>query len=285
MIAQYKNKVNPYLSDGDNAPCLIISNSESGKNKKPAPQKLMSYFDLTKPFVLYDGTQNFADFTDIIVSGGDGTISNAVEACKNAAHNIYYVPTGTVNDFGKICGQVDSPILGKANEKSFCYVFAAGTFTSIGYTAKRQTKKKIGRMAYYIEALKSFEVQKIKARIQTEKEVFDGNYTLIMLLRSPRCFGFKFNKMYDPNKKELYLLLVESPKNKLSLFFKFFRCFFVGFKNRYEKHNIIFTPVDHADLTLDNEISFCLDGDEAKRSSEISVNAYRFTGKIKTKRR
>lgn len=284
MITQYSDKVNPYFTDGNSTPCLVISNAESGRKKKPAPEKLMTCFDLQKPFVVYDGTQSVDDFCDIIVSGGDGTISDAVNMCKNVYHNIYYLPSGTVNDFGKIANRSEYPVLGKVGDKSFCYVFATGTFTSIGYTAKRKTKRKIGKIAYYFEALKSFRVQNVQANIRTEKEKFTGVYTLIMILRSPRCFGFEFNKMYDPDKKELYLLLVESPKNKFSLFWKFFRCFFVGFKRRYAKNNIIFTPIEYADVDIKGNPSFCLDGDEYDYSSPLSVNAYRFDGNIRTKR-
>lgn len=282
MITQHDNKVNPYLNSKKS--CLVISNNESGKSKKPTPEKLMSLFDLLEPFEMYDGTQKLTDFTDIIVCGGDGTISRAVDLCQNENHNIYYNPQGTVNDFGKISTQTETPILGKANGKSFCYVLATGTFTSIGYTAKRKTKKSLGRLAYIFEALKVFKVENIKATIKTEKSDYSGNYTLIMVLRSPRCFGFNFNKIYDPNKKELYLLLVEAPKNRISLFLKFFRCFFMGFNKKYDKHKIIFIPIEFADIILDSSVPFCLDGEKQHYQDRISVNSYVFDGKIKIKR-
>lgn len=283
MITQNEVKVNTYLPD-DNR-CLIIQNLDSGKGKKPTPEQLMKVFDLNQDFVIYDGNQEIRDYLDIIVSGGDGTISNAVNLCDENSHRLYYAPTGTINDFGKIRKQNSTPIIGKANDKRFCYVLASGTFTSIGYTAKRNVKVHLGRIAYYLEALKAFKIQKIDAIINTEKNRYSGSYTLIMCLRSPRCFGFKFNRLYDPSKKELYLLLVEAPKNRLSLFLKFFRCFFVGFKKPYDKNGITFIPISFADIDFENEISFCLDGDEEICASPLHLSATAFNGTIKTKRR
>lgn len=282
MITHSQDNVNPYLYSDKS--CLVISNKDSGKAKKPTPEKLMSLFELKGNTEIYDGTQNFTDFTDIIVCGGDGTISRAVDMCQNQNHNIFYNPQGTVNDFGKIAKLSETPVLGKANGRSFCYVLASGTFTSIGYTAKRNTKKTLGKLAYIFEALKVFRVEKIDATINTEKNKFSGVYTLIMLLRSPRCFGFNFNRLYRSNKKELYLLLVEAPKNKLSLFFKFFRCFFIGFGKNYEKHKITFLPIEHAEISFKDKVSFCLDGEKQDYENNVSVDSYVFDGKIKIKK-
>lgn len=282
MITHSTENVNPYL-DGAKS-CLVISNKDSGKSRKPSPEKLISLFDLKENIVVYDGTQNLVDFTDIIVCGGDGTISRTVDMCQNQNHNIFYNPRGTVNDFGKIAKLSPSPILGKANGKSFCYVLASGTFTSIGYTAKRNRKKFLGKLAYFIEALKVFKVEKITAEVSTDKEKFQGVYTLIMILRSPRCFGFNFNRIYSSDKEELYLLLVESPKNRLSLFLKFFRCFFIGFGKNYSKHKITFLPIKEAEISFHDNLSFCLDGEKQDYNEKISVNSYVFDGKIKVKR-
>lgn len=282
MITHSSDNVNRYLNSDKS--CLVISNKESGKSRKPTPEKLMTLFDLQGNMEIYDGTQNLTDFTDIIVCGGDGTISRAVDMCQNQNHNIFYNPRGTVNDFGKIAKLCESPVLGKANGKSFCYVLASGTFTSIGYTAKRKTKKSLGKLAYIVEALKVFRVEKINATVSTEKNKYSGEYTLIMILRSPRCFGFNFNKIYTSDKKELYLLLVESPKNRLSLFLKFFRCFFVGFRKNYSKHKITFLPIEFAEITFADTIPFCLDGEKQDYKEKISVDSYVFDGKIKIKR-
>ena len=283
MITQNESKVNTYLSGANR--CLIIQNCDSGKGKKPTPEQLMKSFDLNQDFVVYDGNQEIRDYLDIIVSGGDGTISNAVNLCNQDSHRLYYAPTGTINDFGKIGKQSPTPIIGKANDKRFCYVLASGTFTSIGYTAKRKVKVRLGRIAYFLEALKAFKIQNIDANIHTEKNKYSGSYTLIMCLRSPRCFGFNFNKLYNPNKKELYLLLIEAPKNRLSLFLKFFRCFFIGFNKPYCKNGIIFSPINYADIDFNNDISFCLDGDEEVCTSPLHLSTTVFNGTITIRRR
>lgn len=249
------------------------------------PEKLVKLFDIRQPFVIFDGTQCISDYRDIIVSGGDGTISNAVELCKGEDHYLFYQPSGTVNDFGKITKQVPTPIIAKVNERTFCYVLATGTFTSIGYTAKRENKIKMGKLAYIQESFKSFKIQSIEATITTEKEIYSDKYTLIMVLRSPRCFGFSFNRLYDATRNELYLLLIKTPKNRLTLFNDFFRCFFVGFDREYKDGNIIFKKITYADLDLQNKCDFCIDGDLLTLSDHIRVDPYKFKGTIKTKLR
>ena len=87
MITQNESKVNTYLSSANR--CLIIQNCDSGKGKKPTPEQLMKSFDLNQDFVVYDGNQEIRDYLDIIVSGGDGTISNAVNLCNQDSHRLY----------------------------------------------------------------------------------------------------------------------------------------------------------------------------------------------------
>lgn len=286
MITQDNSKVNLYLSTVDSTPrCLVILNKNSGKKGKMSPENLVEFFEIRKPFVVFDGTQCIGEYYDIIVSGGDGTISNAVNLCKSEAHSLFYQPSGTVNDFGKIKEQTPSPIIAKVNDRVFCYVLATGTFTSIGYTAKRDDKIKVGKLAYVQEAIRDFKIQSIRATITTEKERFSNNYTLIMILRSPRCFGFNFNRIYRANQNELYLLLVKTPKNKFALFNEFFRCFFIGFDKEYRDRNIVFQPVKYADITLENECDFCIDGDCLSPTTHIRVDPYRFNGTINTKMR
>lgn len=286
MITQDINKVNSYLSTAEStSSCLIILNQNSGKKPKMNAEKLVEFFDIHQPFVVFDGSQSISDYLDIIVSGGDGTISNAVELCKGEQHRLFYQPSGTINDFGKIAKQEPTPIIAKVNGRSFCYVLATGTFTSIGYTAKREDKVKNGKLAYIQEAFKNFKIQSISATITTEKELYSNNYTLIMLLRSPRCFGFNFNRLYDSMQNELYLLLVKTPKNKLTLFKDFFRCFFVGFDKEYCDGDIVFKKVAYADIKLENKCDFCVDGDRLTLSNNIRVNPYRFNGTINTKMR
>lgn len=286
MITQDINKVNSYLSTTNSTQsCLVILNQNSGKKTKMKPEELVEFFDIHQSFEVFDGTQCISEYLDIIVSGGDGTISNAVELCKGEQHHLFYQPSGTVNDFGKIANQEQTPIIAKVNGRAFCYVLAVGTFTSIGYTAKREDKVKNGKFAYIQEAFKNFKIQSISASITTEKETYSNNYTLIMLLRSPRCFGFNFNRLYDAMQNELYLLLVKTPKNKLTLFKDFFRCFFLGFNKEYCDDDIVFKKVAYADIKLDNKCDFCVDGDKLTLSSNIRVDPYRFNGTINTKMR
>ncbi len=97
-----------------------------------------------------------------------------------------------------------------------------------------------------------------------------------MCIKSKVCFGFKFNKIYNPN-DGFELLTIKAPKHngligKIELFFPLFRCFFIGFKKEYESKNILFKKVSSANIILDQKTAFCLDGEKAEFENEISIN-------------
>lgn len=281
MISQSGKVVNINNANGDlrAKSCLFVNNLESGraKNRKKVDIcDVEALFDHPVSVVAFDGTQDIDGYPLVLVCGGDGTISNAVNAIHSSS-GLLYLPSGTVNDFGKIKRKEDAPlIVGRANEKRFCYVLATGTFTSIGYDTKRKYKKRIGKLAYLIRAIKEFRIQRIKGIIKADGKSIEGEFTLVMILRSPRCFGFSFNKMYR-DEPELYLLTISSPKRNgiiglAELFFLFFRSFFIGFRKEKDG-KIKFLPCKDVTFNFDGSADFCLDGEKYVAENEVKCFA------------
>lgn len=281
MISQSENLVNINNVDLDprQDSCLFVNNLESGKFKKGKiieTKDVEALFDRPVSIVTFDGTQDFDLYPLVLVCGGDGTISNAINSLHSSG-NLLYLPSGTVNDFGRIKRDVASPlIVGRVDDKRFCYVLAAGTFTSIGYDTKRKYKKRIGKLAYLIRAVKEFKIQRIKAEITADEKAIVGDFTLVMILRSPRCFGFNFNKLYR-DKAELYLLTISSPKRKglvglFELFLLFFRSFFIGFKKE-KSGKINFIRCKDISLNFERPVDFCLDGEKYVGQKNMTCSA------------
>lgn len=160
----------------------------------------------------------------------------------------------------------------------FTYVLAAGSFTPIGYCSSVERKKKFGILVYLANVIKEYKPHKIGAEIATSTHKFSGDFTLIMLIKSPRCFGFSFNRAYNQNAKSGHLLAIRASKHMgalgyVEMFFPFFRAFFIGLKKEKTKGALIFTEADNIKIMLKQDTVFCKDGEKCPLSSgEYSIS-------------
>ena len=173
-------------------------------------------------------------FDLLVVAGGDGTLHSVLNQLP-APMPVLYVPCGTLNEQSKSrkrLGQGQGLVLGRYNDRVYTYVAAAGSFTPIGYVTAVRAKQRFGRLAYLAEVLRQYRVHRIAAEVQVDGISYHGTYTLLMLIKSDRCFGFHFNHLFDSTQSG-HILLIEAPKSKgfwgkICMFFPFFRAFFVG---------------------------------------------------------
>lgn len=117
--------------------------------------------------------QNGADFDRIVVSGGDGTLNEAVKGLmdfdKDNRVPLGYIPSGTTNDFAStlnipknmldaahnaVNGSEFKCDTGRFCDKTFNYVAAFGAFTDVSYDTPQVTKNALGSMAYIFEGIK-----------------------------------------------------------------------------------------------------------------------------------
>lgn len=106
----------------------------------------------------------------------------------------------------------------------------------------------MGVLAYLLRVVREYKVWNIGARVTADGDVYTGNYTLIMAIDSMRCFGFRFNRLYEPDDGKVHLLLVRSPGkdnfvNRVRIFFPLFRAFFIGFGKEKHGKDITFRAV------------------------------------------
>lgn len=222
--------------------------------------------------------------------GGDGTLNSALNAIKNTKTELIYIPSGTLNDTAKSLHlakelskgnrRIRRIDIGKVNDSMFAYVCAGGTFTPIGYKTKTKHKKHFKALAYIFMVLKEYKVHHIKAKILSGNKAYEGDYTLIMAVNSERCFGFDFNHLYCHNDGKGQLLLIKAPKGKgifakISLFFPFFRAFFIGFKKELSTKNIEFFSFSEAKLLMDKPYTFTVDGEEKELAEKNDIKILR----------
>ncbi len=279
--------------------CLIIINNIAGKSKRISFEKVEKClgpdFCYTHFSLPEDGEYSLDGFDAVAVCGGDGTLGALLDKACLRDIEVFYFPAGTLNDrakskryehaksdisargagehsgtpvvLGKFRGARTSaaPTEDESDKKVFSYVLAAGSFTPIGYEANIGLKKKLGVLAYILQILKEYRVHHIPAVIDCGDKRYEGDFTLIMALKSPRCFGFRFNRDFDPESESGHLVAIRSPKHGgllglIAMFFPFFRVFFIGLKKERDG-NVIFKRINSCKILHGEETAYCRDGD------------------------
>lgn len=260
----------------------MSGNAKCAEKEREWIELIASTYD--EVHTIYIDTEHNINMSDEIngydalaVCGGDGTLNSAINAVKGTKLDLIYIPTGTLNDTAKSLRlakelsadnkRIRKVDLGCVNSTMFAYVLAGGTFTPIGYRTKIKRKKRIKIFAYFLEVLKEYKINHIKANINVNGENFSGEYTLIMAINSSRCFGFNFNKLFSHNDGKGQLLLIKAPKGngffaKIKIFFPLFRVFFMKMKKEKYGKNIKFITFRKAQITFEEPQTFTIDGEK-----------------------
>lgn len=151
------------------------------------------------------------NFDNILISGGDGTLDEAVSGALKADIDpvISYIPTGSTNDFAKsinispdiekatktaVRGNVKRIDVGKIDEKYFVYVAAFGALSDVSFSTDQDVKNIIGRSAYIVEGLKKLlpiqSMQSYTAEIEFDDEMISGDFIHFMASNSVSVGGF-----------------------------------------------------------------------------------------------
>ncbi len=243
--------------------CKVIINKDSGNANKVNVTALKQYLEceVDVQYICCKDDWCADGYDNVVVCGGDGTLQNALSKCQGK--QLFYLPCGTLNE-GAVKGDIHA--LGCVNNLPFHYVCATGSFTQIGYSANNHHKQRFKALAYLPKVFRYYHCHQITANLDVDGQQFDGQYTLLMVIRSRCCFGFCFNKQFD-KQPGLYLLAVNSCGkntffNKIRLFFPFFRIFFCGVKKPKNTNKWMLIPFSKATITLKEQQDFCFDGEK-----------------------
>lgn len=160
---------------------------------------------ITQYITAYISDQN----TDLIlVSGGDGTINEAVNGLVQKGIDIPMVilPLGTANDFAysaHIPGNVEEVLdliekgelryvdIGKVNERYFINVCNMGLFSGISHIVDLELKKKFGKLAYYVKGIEELQnYQAMQLKITIHEKIIENDYILVLIFNGKAAGGF-----------------------------------------------------------------------------------------------
>lgn len=203
--------------------CNIIYNPNSGKgtfknhlDRVTQTLESLGYtwniFATTGPKHATQLMHENADVDLVLVSGGDGTINEVLQAVPQlkTVPFIAYIPSGTANDFGKTIGLskniqknlalLKAPVvrnkdIASSNQGIFNYIAAIGNYVDISYNTTKKMKRIWGFLAYIFFGIKAFFTAPIiKAKVTTDTQTFEGRYSLILVVNSESVGGFKIFK-------------------------------------------------------------------------------------------
>ena len=150
--------------------------------------------------------KNFYDA--IAVSGGDGTLNQALNALILHEHSIplAIIPSGTANDFAGFIGMSKNVDIiadalaggnviwgdvGLAGKDYFINVCGAGLFTQVSHQVDDGMKTTLGKLAYYLKSLEEIpNFQPISVRITNSHTVIEEDIFLFLALNSAGTGGF-----------------------------------------------------------------------------------------------
>ena len=216
------------------------------------------------------------EYDEIIVSGGDGTLDEAISGLLKSKGNslVGYIPTGSTNDFARslkipteieksteysIKGQTMDIDIGQFNSKFFTYVAAFGSLAQVSYETEQSMKNIFGRSAYILEGVKTVSnLKAYNAKIKIDDEIFEGDFIHFMATNSVSVGGF--NNFY---KKNIGLddgifeaILVKKPNNLIEL-----NQIIDGLRSKKENDKVIFKSGSNFRIESDEKIDWTLDGE------------------------
>lgn len=263
--------------------CLYLENYEVSVFYSSFEKEITSYLFL-----------NCARFDLIVIFGGDGTLHEAINGImkSNIKPDIFYIPSGSVNDFSKHIGigknyqkelkskdlKLQKIDVYQIDDKYFIYTIGCGKFTNISYDKNLYfAKKYFRRFFYYFKLFKDlFKKHKFTLKCNANNIEITTTCFLFLFLATNNIAGFRVrgetNKIND-GKIKLYLFKYHWFLSILSLLF------FYNFKR---KTNYFIKEVegDEFEIISDKLLKLNLDGEGPilKESFKVKVisNALNF---------
>lgn len=246
----------------------------------------------------------------LVVAGGDGTLNEAAGGLMTAKEIglevpvVGYIPVGTINDFATsleipkdVDEAVDVVINGKnvkvdigsfstetdENVRYFTYVAAFGAFTEVSYETSQDVKNVIGKAAYFLEGVKSFQkIRPYRVKVRYGATEIEEDFIFGMIANSKSVGGFKGitgpSVCLDDGKFDA--IFIKEPKSTLDL---------QDIINSFilmdtSSDNICHFHASEIVLEPDTDLQWTLDGEAGGTHRRTVIKAHRQSIEIRVKK-
>ena len=228
-----------------------------------------------------------ANYDILVVSGGDGTLSEAVQAIMEGGIDIPlgYIPAGSTNDFAqsmdiprnmiKAAREIASGVIfeydiGSFIGRYFVYVAAFGLFTDVTYETPQQTKNILGHAAYVLEGLRRLPSYKgIELTVEHDGITETGNFIVGLISNSRSVGGMAIKALGRSNFDDglLEVSMVRTPTNPIVLQ----QTINEILANRIGNDHFLVFSSSHIKRTSAEGISWTLDGEAGGTHTEAEI--------------
>ena len=244
-------------------------------------EKLQSRGCMVIPYRTTPENRDLLDFIKaaapegIIAAGGDGTVHEIVNLVMKEKLDIPVgiIGSGTSNDFATYlkldteeyfdriaAGNTMKIDLGWTGEDYFINVASAGMVTSIAHEVNTRLKNVFGKMAYYVQGLKTLpQFKALDLRIKTDKEEIEEKAFLFLITNSSVVASFK-NAAVQASVQDGLLDLIVIRQCNIAELMKLTAELMAG-REMTNTKNVIYIQGTTFDISCDSELDSDLDGE------------------------
>lgn len=235
-------------------------------------------------------SQNVKKYDRLVVSGGDGTLNEAVkglmtlEPCERIP--LGYIPSGTTNDFASTLNIPKNMVsaakiaadgmpfkcdIGCFNGEYFNYVAAFGAFTDVSYGTPQGTKNILGQGAYILEAIRRLpSISSHNVKIIHDSGVTEENIALCIVLNATYVGGIHADGKFENislNDGLFELLVFKHADNIID-----FQAAFSGImKGEQVGKGYVILKSSKFEFISHDEIEWTLDGEYGGNTRKVSI--------------
>lgn len=222
---------------------LLIVNPKAGKGtiRKKLPKIIKNFekkgYDTKTVYTKVDYKpsnilkDNNKEWDLIVCCGGDGTLNELINAVMKFKKRpqIGFIPLGTMNDFARTIrlstkktflsknideGNIIASDIGTFNDIYFNYVAAFGAFTAVSYVTSQKLKRRFGKVAYFLVAMKYInKMRGYKVTLETDNSTVTDEFIFGSISNSKSVGGFEWFRRSGVkiNDGEFEMLFIKKP--------------------------------------------------------------------------
>ena len=286
--------------------CVVLYNKHSGRNSKKdfieKFKKILSEnsYDVSIMYSEYKGhivdiVSSLPDDIDLVISiGGDGTFNESMRGNFKRKKRLVlaHIPLGTTNDVGKMFGYGRNPIdnlkllingvqkkidICTINGVPFIYVAGFGKYMNIPYETSRKTKKKLGYLAYVMNAVKNFfKFTKMHdINYEVNGETYSGLYSFLFISNATRIAGIKIfdDIKLDDDRVEVIFCTLKKRRDILKALLR------IRKTDVSHVPGVYFHTCNKLKIKVNDEkdLPWCLDGEKFDFQDEVEIEVDRNT--------